>query len=277
MNNILKRKNMKTKRMMTVVATVATVVACTTEDYYRSANESSTLSSTVDLNVVDTIKTSAISAQRTYVLPITGEDVNGNMNLLTVSATGGNAVIMVDGTPTEEAIELSKERFKFNRSIEFSPIQDGKHTITAKIRDDFGNTTLLEKEVYSFTNMRPKVVCTIDRERPSGNTENIRAFFDYRNSFDRDAKWGGQIDSLYYVSWCQPYYDDNPGAPYDDAHWPCVWPAMHPNDFSEDFTMNLEPFYDDGVYWVTDVYIWVKDNEGAVSDTLHITGLGHVD
>jgi hypothetical protein len=35
--------------------------------------------------------------------------------------------------------------------------------------------------------------------------------------------------------------------------------------------------YDDGTYWVMDVYGWVKDNEGALSDTIHITGLGHIE
>ncbi|GHU94714.1 hypothetical protein FACS1894156_3260 [Bacteroidia bacterium] len=192
---------MKQKLFTAAVAIVATMSACTTENYYRSANRSPILSSTVNLDAVDTIKTSAVSQKRTYVLPIEAQDENGNMNTLLVNATGGDAAILVDGQPNTEAIELSKERYNFSREVEFTPNSDGKHNVSVRVKDDFGNIASLEKTVYSFTNMRPKVECTI--------IDNVRVYpdntlytIDFSKCFDRDERWGGKIDSVFvHTSW----------------------------------------------------------------------------
>ncbi|GHT69487.1 hypothetical protein FACS189452_10210 [Bacteroidia bacterium] len=278
---------MKTKPMITAVAIVATMGACTTEDYYRSANRSPELSSTVNLDAVDTIKTSTISAQRTYIFPITALDENGNMNTLMVDATGGNATILVDGNLAIEPIELSKERYNFSREVKFTPTSDGKHTISVRVKDDFGNITSLEKTVYSFTNMRPKVECTIiDRVR--AYPDNTLYTIDFSKCFDRDERWGGKIDSLFvHISWLT-YVAENPDAfgnitAYDDIteKYPYSWENDISSDYDGDY---LHPdkykrafyIFDDGAMWETDIFVWVKDNEGMVSDTVHFS-LGHVE
>jgi hypothetical protein len=143
-----------------VAVAAVNVSGCTNEDYYRSANRSAELNTTANLDKVDTIKTSAVSRQPTFVLPIEASDENGNMNLLTTFADGGETRIIgrSDGdNGATEAIELTKERYNFTRQIEFTPTVDGQHTVNIRIRDDFGNVSVLEKNIYSFTNMRPKL------------------------------------------------------------------------------------------------------------------------
>ncbi|GHT69406.1 hypothetical protein FACS189452_10110 [Bacteroidia bacterium] len=257
---------MKTKPMITAVAMIATMGACTTEDYYRSANRSPELSSTANLDAVDTIKTSTKSEQRTYIFPITAQDENGNMNTLMVNATGGDAVILVDGEQlTIEAIEVTKDRFNFTRNVEFTPNSDGKHTVSVRVKDDFGNIASLEKMVYSFTNMRPKAGLSIPHERFGWDA--VLYTFDFSNSFDRDAKWGGAIDSTIVKAVCTDYIEDD-GSFYTE------WYKFDVSTYGLVTPSYL--LYDDGVLWMTDIYAWVIDSEGAVSDTVHFS-LGHVD
>ncbi|GHT16339.1 hypothetical protein AGMMS4956_18530 [Bacteroidia bacterium] len=255
---------MKQKLFTAAVAIVATMSACTTENYYRSANRSPILSSTVNLDVVDTIKTSAVSQKRTYVLPIEAQDENGNMNTLLVNATGGDAAILVDGQPSTEAIELSKEKYNFTRNVEFTPNSDGKHNVSVRVKDDFGNIASLEKNVYSFTNMRPKAMVSLSYQRMGWDAINYT--LDFTTSYDMDAKWGGTIDSVFFNAVSTMYIEDD-GSFYTENYQLSA---------SVDGMVHTYPLYDDGILWMTDIYAWVIDNEGMVSDTVHFS-LGHVD
>jgi hypothetical protein len=67
---------------------------------------------------------------------------------------------------------------------------------------------------------------------------------------------------------CQPYIDDT--GDEEGATWLYrISIATYGYKFKE-------VLYDDGIYWATDIYGWVKDNEGALSDTIHMT-VGHTE
>jgi hypothetical protein len=127
---------MKTQTLVMVMLFVAAMSSCTTEDYYRSAKKSAELRTSINLAATDTIKTSAVSQKRTYILPIEASDENGNINLLTTFADGGETQILGGlGEGAIEAIELAKERYAFARQIELTPTTDGRHTINVRVRD----------------------------------------------------------------------------------------------------------------------------------------------
>jgi hypothetical protein len=255
------------KKTLVVVAIVA-MSSCTTEDYYRSANRSSELRTSINLDAIDTIKTSAVSQKRTYILPIEATDENGNINLLTTFADGGETQILGGlGEGAIEAIELAKDRYAFTRQVEFIPTSDGRHTINVRVRDDFGNVTSVEKQIYSFTNMRPKVLFSITEKRRVAY-DNVYFTLDFSNSFDKDEKWGGRLDTFYILAKCQPYIDDT--GDEEGATW------LYPISIATDGYEREILLYDDGTYWATDIYGWVKDNEGALSDTIHVT-VGHTE
>jgi len=168
--------------------------ACTTENYYRSANVPPELTASVDLDGIDTFKTSAVSDVRTFTMSITATDENKNMNMLLVSTPTGSCKIGGEATD-RQAIEAARERGEFTRSIEFTPNQDGLHTITARVVDDFNTSRSIEKRVFSFTNMRPKVNVTYGKKRT--DVDAIAYLYDFSASYDQDAQWGGKIDTMY--------------------------------------------------------------------------------
>jgi hypothetical protein len=195
------------------------------------------------------------------------------MNLLTTFADGGETLIIgrSDGDDgATEAIELTKERYSFTRQVEFIPAVDGRHTVNVRIRDDFGNVTSLEKHVYSFTNMPPKVKVVHYAQRI--NYEMVAHFVDFSKSFDKDSTWGGYIDSLFTL--CEnPEIgaDPIPEAVKVSDYNPDGSPFVH---FSKYIVRNA--LYDGVEGHYADIYAWVKDNEGMPSDTVHIS-IGHVE
>jgi hypothetical protein len=143
----------------------------------------------------------------------------------------------------------------------------------------------MEKYVYSFTNMRPKLKVGHYAEvnwLAVGIRDGVNHYLDFSASYDRDSKWGGDIDSLFvlgkatdYISktgdveggtWYYEIKINDPfgGGVHVDKYLLC---AGLPD---EDDTSTP---YDD---WYTDLWIWVKDNEGLTSDTIHIS-IGHVE
>lgn len=256
-----------------LAALLLCISSCTTEDYYRSANLSPELMASADLDKVDTIKTSAVSSQRNYTMSVTATDENMNMNMLFVSSPTGS--VEIDGVAANSlALEAAKERGEFIHNVEFAPNNDGLHTITARVTDDFGNSSSLEKKVYSFTNMRPKVVIQHVTQRV--NVFGADHFFDFSTSFDRDTQWGGAIDSMFVLAKSLPYIEatgDIAGGTYPIFQSVA---APYPTGDKTDRYILRGAFYDDGIDFFTDVWVWVKDNEGAVSDTLHFN-IGHVE
>jgi hypothetical protein len=254
---------------------VYAVSGCTTEDYYRSANKSAELIM-LGSDKIDTIKTSAVSKERTKILTVEASDENGNMNLLTTFADGGETQIIGrsdGGDGATEAIELTKERYSFIRNVEFIPAVDGRHTVNVRVRDDFGNVTSLEKRVYSFTNMRPKLKVAYYAERT--NVIGVYHYLDFSASYDRDSTWGGNIDSLFILGKAMDYInsteDVEGGTVYGYAKVSNPSGGMHTDKY-----IMCGDLYDDGVDWYTDIWAWVKDNEGMPSDTVHIS-IGHVE
>jgi hypothetical protein len=261
---------MKTPKLLILIAIVA-VNGCTTEDYYRSANRSAVLRTSANLDAIDTIKTSAVSHQRTFLLPIEASDENGNMNLLTTFADGGETRIvggLGDGGAIED-IELSKERYNFVRGIEFTSTTDGRHTISVRVRDDFGNISSMEKFVYSFTNMRPKLKIVHYAKRH--DFEMVEHFVDFSKSFDRDSTWGGDIDSLFTLCTVENMED----ATIIEAMKVIDYNADDPGFVHVGKYVIRNALYDGEDGYFTDIYAWVKDNEGLASDTVHIS-MGHV-
>jgi hypothetical protein len=273
---------MKTQSVLIATAAAAAAIcsSCTTEDYYRSANRSAELFSSVNLDVVDTIKTSAASRQRTYIFPIQASDENGNMNLLTTFADGGETWILYglsDGAI--EAIELAKDRYDFTRQVEFTPATDGRHTINVRVRDDFGNVSSIEKQVYSFTNMQPKLRVSHHAQRnKTGVLYDVKHYLDFSASYDRDNKWGGNIDSLFFLCKAMDYIN----ATGDVEGGTGIWGSKVSDPSGENYGIHVDTYvmcaelYDDGVEWFTDIWVWVKDNENMPSDTVHIS-IGHVE
>jgi len=267
---IIKQYTMK--QLFTIVALLLMAVACTTEEYYRNANRAPELTASVDLDRIDTIKTGAVSSLRTFTMSVTATDENRNMNLLQVITPTGS--VRIDGEATNsQAIETVKERGEFTRSIEFTPNNDGLHTITAQIVDDFGTSRSVEKRVFSFTNMRPIVGISHSAERINANPIEVEHTFDFTTSYDRDERWGGAIDSIFVIMKFMPYIEEtgddvggtyryfrhiNYPGPFDSPG--AIWAGM----------------WDDGTDYITDAWVWVKDNEGAVSDTVHFN-IGHVE
>jgi hypothetical protein len=265
-------------QLVLVIIAAAAMSSCTTEDYYRSANRSPILHTSINLDATDTIKTSGVSQQRTYILPIEAADENGNINLLTTFADGGETRILDGlGEGAIENIELAKERYAFTRQVEFVPTSDGRHTINTRVRDDFGNVTSMEKQVYSFTNMRPKL--KVGHYAQRHDKYQVIHYFDYSTSFDRDERWGGEVDSLFFLGKCMPYINGYP----EDIEGGIFYESYKVNrtitsDYIDKYIVNTiwwdEDFMDR--YWMTDIYVWIKDNENMPSDTVHIS-LGHIE
>jgi hypothetical protein len=263
---------MKPQSVLITIAVTAVCNCCTTEDYYRSANKNAELFSSINLSAIDTIKTGEKSLQSTYILPIAASDENGNMNLLTTSADGGKTQIIDGlGDGANEAIELATERYTFTRKVEFTPAVDGRHAISIWVRDDFGNVTSLTKNVYSFTNMQPKLKFGYYAERY--NSWDVIHKIDFRASYDRDSKWGGDIDSLFCLHKAIGYADI-------DAEATKILVGVKVNDplnLIHTDTYEIEALLpDQDGEWYTDVWIWVKDNENMPSDTVHIS-IGHIE
>ncbi|MDR1226819.1 MAG: hypothetical protein LBK47_07985 [Prevotellaceae bacterium] len=267
---------MKNSYLLTVLtALLLGLAACTTEDYYRNANLSPVLTANVDLDRIDTIKTGMASQARTFTMSVTATDENKNMNTLLVSASAGN--VKIDGEATNSVpIEATRERGDFTRSIEFVPNSEGLHTLNARVRDDFGTSGSIEKKVFSFTNMRPKVGVTSTAPHRT-NLDEVEYPLDFSTSYDRDAKWGGRIDSLCFLAYSKNYVDDTGD---EEGAWTYFhfatnrgYPFFKPSEHENIINMYL---YDDGNNWYTDMWCWIKDNEGAVSDTVHYS-IGHVE
>jgi hypothetical protein len=262
---------MKTQTI--VMVAIVAMSNCTTEDYYRSANRSAELRTSINLDAIDTIKTSAVSQRRTFLLPVEATDENGNMNLLTTFADGGETRILDGlGEGAIENIELAKDRYAFMRRIEFIPTSDGRHTINVRVRDDFGNVTSMEKQVYSFTNMRPKLKIGYYADRI--DVIGTDHYLDFSASYDRDNKWGGDIDSLFFLAKAIDYIantgDVEGGTMYEETKVSNPLGLVHTDTY-----VMCAGLYDDGTDWFTDIYVWLKDNEGLASDTVHIS-IGHV-
>ena len=274
---------MKTQLLPAVLTAIVAVSSCTTEDYYRSANRSAELLMPGS-DRIDTIKTGSASKDSTIILTVTAADENGNMNLLTTFADGGKTEILnrMDDGDNEaiESIELLKERYNFTRQIEFSPAVDGRHTINVRVRDDFGNVTSMEKLVYSFTNMPPKVKVAHSAERI--NFETVRHISDYSKSFDRDSMWGGNIDSLFLLfksTADKNIFGEDIEHPGKNLPLALKVSDYDPNDQGlvhiSKYVIHYE-LYDGDEGYFNNIYMWVKDNEGMPSDTVHIS-IGHVE
>jgi hypothetical protein len=133
----------------------------------------------------------------------------------------------------------------------------------------------MEKMVYSFTNMRPKLkIGHYAYRNLTGDLFGVNHIIDFAASYDRDKKWDGDIDSLFVLF----------GGTGDDGYV-TFCDAKKISDYRPDisgvhidtFIMNVNAgLYDDGDWWWTDLWAWVKDNENMPSDTVHIS-IGHVE
>jgi hypothetical protein len=269
---------MKTQQLAiaAITAAAAAMNSCTTEDYYRSANRSAELRTSINLDAIDTIKTSAVSRQRTFLLPIEATDENGNMNLLTTFADGGETRILDGlGEGATENIELAKDRYAFMRQIEFIPTSDGRHAINVRVRDDFGNVTSMEKSVYSFTNMRPKIKVAHYAERH--DITFMHHYFDFGTSYDRDSKWGGDIDSLFTLVKAMDYINETGDEENATTYYAIKISDPFANSMIRSDTFVVHNLWqDDGTDCYTDAWLWIKDNENIPSDTIHIH-FGHIE
>jgi hypothetical protein len=212
------------------------------------------------------------------------------MNLLSTFADGGETRILnrSDNGDDEaiEAIELTKERYSFKRQIEFIPTVDGRHSLYIRVRDDFGNVTSIEKQVYSFTNMRPKLkvgyYANVHYDA-GGGRDGVYHELDFSASYDRDSLYGGDIDSLFVLYKAVDFINAYP----DQAIHGIGYDAVKVSDYIPGKGVHVGKYIvrprdglpDDGsgaTEHFTDIYAWVKDNEGLVSDTVHIP-IGHVE
>ena len=76
-----------------MLTAIVAVISCTTKDYYRSANRSAKLLM-YGSDRIGTIKTSSAGKNSAIMLTVTAADENGNMNLLTTFADGGETKIL---------------------------------------------------------------------------------------------------------------------------------------------------------------------------------------
>ncbi len=245
---------MKLKQPLTIIVflTMVAVVGCSIR-----SNE---LTTNVDTLVVDTIKNSPKGTQRTYEFKIKGDDEGGNIKSFTVAVN--NAVVMVDGEDVTNLIvklEQSGERYSFTRTVEVIPSADGLHAITVTQRNAFNQVTSLEKRLYSFTNMLPKVGVTYTVDSVRGDYS-----FDFTTSHDRDQRWGGALDSLFIKGVFHIASTDV------DSTW------LVALDVKNQGLTHTETILNDDTERLKKLSCWVKDNEGAISDTVHFS-IGHAE
>lgn len=252
---------MRTK-IITLLSLTAAIACGCSEDFYNSMNETPTLTTSVNLSTTDTIKTSAKSTKRTYQFDVSSTDPNGNIDYL--SATANTANLLLNGENVNGInvpIELSKEKYEFNRLFEVVPTANGLHTIKVNVHDAFKTSKSIEKYVYSFDNMRPKLGITYTLERR--NEMEVHYNFDFSTSYDRDTKWGGAIDSVF----IKVYFAWGPGMGFTEEESTMIMAL----DVATYGLTREEPIFDNGSAEIpTDIYFWVKDNENTISDTLHI-------
>jgi hypothetical protein len=122
--------------------------------------------------------------------------------------------------------------------------------------------------------MRPKLKFGYYAERRYVGSWEVIHKTDFSASYDKDNKWGGDIDSLFLLykaigyeeidaettKWYQAMKVSDPpvGSVHTDTYEMC---ALLPDNSGE---------------WYTDVWVWIKDNENMPSDTVHIN-LGHIE
>jgi hypothetical protein len=121
--------------------------------------------------------------------------------------------------------------------------------------------------------MRPKLkIGHYAYRNLTGDLFGVNHIIDFVTSYDRDKKWDGDIDSLFvlfggtgddgYVTFC----DARKISDYKSG-----------NSWIDTFIINVNNgLYDDGDWWWTDLWAWVKDNENMPSDTIHIS-IGHIE
>jgi hypothetical protein len=133
----------------------------------------------------------------------------------------------------------------------------------------------MEKQVYSFTNMQPKLkVGHYAYRNLTGDLFGVNHIIDFAASYDRDKKWGGDIDSLFVLFGCT---GDDGYVTFCDAKKISDYRPNISGVHIDTFIINVNAgLYDDGDWWYTDLWAWVKDNENMPSDTVHIS-IGHVE
>ncbi|MGL4907991.1 MAG: hypothetical protein ACRC3G_01505 [Bacteroidales bacterium] len=257
---------MQTQHKLLTLWLALSIMSSCSKDFYSDINSAPLLRISSNASIIDTVKTSAKSLQRTYEFTLSAEDVNGNMSSLWTSVNNADLLFdNIDINGKSLAIELSKEKFEFARNFTLRPTSNGMHILRSKVKDGAdGVSNILEKHIYSFDNMRPVVDITYTAKRR--NLSEVDYYIDISKSFDRDAKWGGGLDTIYIH-----YYSNNGTEDFGREVWD-YWNFP----IKEDKTIYNTLMFDDGVNCYTDMWVWVKDNEGMNSDTLHFE-IGHVE
>ncbi|MDR3235389.1 MAG: hypothetical protein LBT48_01495 [Prevotellaceae bacterium] len=231
------------------------LAGCTSDPYYQGLNNPPELTTTIDLSITDTLKIGKLRDTANsiyYDFPILATDVNQNLQTLTVSVSDSIIVTDEHNIPVPLEYNYAKEFSIEKKTFRLIPTATGEYDITVQVKDKFGKTAALKKNLYVFDNYPPVVKAKAYYYFSKSIPPTPQLYLDISGSYDADSIYGGYIVKFhveYFYSWESPEY------PYFEAT-PEEMPQMVLGD---DANVPLGYFI-----------VWAIDNDGTESEHIRI-------
>lgn len=231
-------------RHLTNLFVVIILFSCgETKDFLEDLNEGPQINfngNTLEPILKDSIKISPVVSQIKYKIALRVTDRNNNIAEVRYDQLLGT------GTLRQDDVEIISNNITFRKDsaileFDYYPTVFGLHQFSITVKDDFGLSSKAILELTAFDNLPPRAHFTAGK---LGQRSRYEWKIDARESFDRDAKYGGAVKEYEYTVLGKIY-------------------TLLRSDIVIIFPQT-------GIYSVA---VRVKDNDGKWSDKLEISNL----
>lgn len=182
------------KRYLIILS--AALAACgETEDFINNINEAPQINFTANSELpllTDSIKISLKSSQKKYSISLGVTDKNDNIKSVRYEQLSGVGELRQAGVViVDDNINIESDQLEFD----YFPINTGTHKIRLTVTDEFDQSSSVSIELEAFDNLRPVAAFSVAK---IGQRNKLEYAIIANESYDRDAKFGGNVDEYEY-------------------------------------------------------------------------------
>lgn len=170
-----------------------------TEDFFLKENDKPTATFTFLKNAIthvyDSVKLTASGTGRRYQQAITVQDDNNNLKGVFFSIESGKGYVFSNGFQRSQLQVTTSGAVNGIYEFIYQPQELGYHEIRILAVDDFFEADTLTISLNVFNNMKPVAKFNV---KPSRVVSRYEYTIDGSESFDRDARFGGEIKQYQY-------------------------------------------------------------------------------
>jgi hypothetical protein len=158
------------------------------------------------VSLKDSIKLSLKNSQKYYEVKLQATDKNNNLSILKWEWLSGTGTVLQDGNLLPTSTILLPTDGLLN--LRFAPTNTGLNRIVVTATDQFNVSAAFTIDLTGFVNLAPVGKLTLI---PKRQYDELDYALDASASFDRDAKYGGQIARyIYKIGNENPIFTDQP-------------------------------------------------------------------